>query len=293
MNNIPVQTNDQPASSEGCGHCMKGGLPAKKEVLTFITLFFIAVSTVLVVLLINEKRSNLTTEVMDPAEVAVEEEMVQYQMPAMMAVSEVVELPEPNLVGEMSVEEAIQNRRSRRTFSEEPVTMEELSQILWSAQGITDEETGHRTAPSAKGSYPYSLYVIVRNVEDLDEGLYLYDPENHTLGNVGLANAGDMLIEAGVQENSQTAPVVVAMAAVYAKTQEKFPDNDPVPNTLLEGGHIGENIYLQVEALGMATVVTGGFNSVAVGEAIGLDENESIVYLVPFGHVGEEVEEEH
>lgn len=292
MNNIPAETNGQPASSEGCGHCMKGGLPAKKEVLTFITLFFIAVSTVLAVLLINEKRDNIGAEVMDPEDV-LEEEVVQYQLPAMRAVSEVIELPEPSLTGAMSVEEAIQNRRSRRTYSEEPVSMEELSQILWSAQGITDEETGHRTAPSAKGSYPYSLYVVVRNVNGLDEGLYLYDPEDHTLGDLGLANAGDLLISAGVQENSQTAPVVIAMAAVYAKTQEKFPDSDPVPNTLLEGGHIGENIYLQVEALGMATVVTGGFNSVAVGDAIGLDKNESIVYLVPFGHVGEAVEEAH
>ncbi len=276
----------------GCGNCMKGGMPMKKEVLSFITLLMVGITTVLGVLLINEKRSSVN-EIMDPAVgTTMKAEQMLYEMPSMPSVREVVELPEPDLKGTVSLEETIQERRSRRIFSEEPVTMAELSQILWSAQGETDE-TGHRAAPSAKGAYPYSLYVVVRNVEGMDEGLYLYDSVTHSLGSLGLANAGAKLIEAGVQDNSQKAPVVIGMVASFAKMQEVFPDADPHKNTYLEGGHIGQNIYLQVEALGMATVVTGGFNPMAVAEALELDtKTQEVVYLVPFGHIGETTEVE-
>jgi len=191
-----------------------------------------------------------------------------------------------------SVEEAIQSRRSKRNYSEEPVTKQELSQILWAAQGITDE-AGHRAAPSAKSAYPYSLYVVVRNVTDVPEGLYLYNPEDHSLGSVGLADAGDRLIEAGVQATSQSSPVVIALTAAPAAMLKQFPDSDPLPNVFLEGGHIGQNIYLETESLRMATVVTGGFNQQAVVNALELDSaNQIVVYLIPFGHIGEAPAEE-
>ena len=282
-------SKDCCSSAEGCGTCMKGGFPMKKEALSFITLALVATATVLGVLLINEKRANLSLPT--PESEVVVAEAKTYEMPAERVIETRIELPAPKLTGKMSVEEAIQIRRSKRTYSEEPVLLSELSQILWSGQGITDD-AGHRAAPSGKGAYPYSLYVVVRNVEGLSPGLYLYEPENNTLGDLGLADAGELLAASGVQDNSQKAPVVIAMTAVYAKTAVVFP-NDPETNTLLEGGHIGQNIYLQAEALKMATVVTGGFNSTKVGEALGLDKNESIVYLIPFGHVGEEVPAEH
>lgn len=273
------------SSEEGCGTCMKGGFPMKKEALSFITLIMVAATTVLSVLLINEKRANLTSMVLD-SKSNVDSVTKTYEMPAVKSISEKVELPTPKIMGKMSVEEAIQIRRSKRIYSEEPVTMSELSQILWSAQGVTDDK-GHRTAPSARGVYPYSLYVVVRNVEGLESGLYLYDSESHTLGNLNLANAGELLATSGVQDNSQKAPIVIAMAAAFAKTAVSFPDN-PEEVTFLEGGHIGQNIYLQAEAMKMATVVTAGFDAAKVGEILGLDKNETIVYLIPFGHVGVE-----
>ncbi|MBU0974765.1 SagB/ThcOx family dehydrogenase [Patescibacteria group bacterium] len=283
-------SKDSCSSEEGCETCMKGGFPMKKEALSFITLAMIAVTTVLAVLLINEKRANLSSPALD-SKATVESVAKTYEMPAIKATSEKIELPDPKITGKMSVEEAIQIRRSKRVYSEEPVTLSELSQILWSAQGITDE-SGHRTAPSARSVYPYSLYVVVRNVEGLDSGLYLYDPESHTLGNLDLANAGELLATSGVQDNSQKAPVVIAMTAVFAKTAVSFPDN-PEEVTFLEGGHIGQNIYLQAESMKMATVVTAGFDVAKIGEILGLDRNETIVYLIPFGHPGIEVSAEH
>jgi len=286
----PVAKKDCCDKPEGCGNCMKGGMPLRKESLSFITLFMVGLTTLLAVLLINEKRSqvNNPTAMTQPETVVA----MEYKMPASKVITTVVELPEPKIDGNLSLEETIQNRRSRRVYSDEPVTMAELSQILWSAQGETDE-AGHRAAPSAKGAYPFSLYVVVRNVDGLDNGLYLYNPTNHTLGNLGMANAPERIVEAGVQDNSVTAPVVITLAASPAKMLEKFPDADPMPNVYMEGGHIGQNIYLQAESLEMGTVVTGGFDKMAVAKVLGLDvENEMIVYLVPFGHIGEAPEAE-
>jgi SagB-type dehydrogenase family enzyme len=269
----------------------KGELPMKKEALSFITLFLIGVTTILGVLLINEKQSqvkNLTAPPNSTEQISIP----KYAMPAMKTMSEVIQLPDPKLTSSISLESAIYERRSRRFYSDQPVSMQELSQVLWSAQGITDE-AGHRAAPSARSAYPFTLYVVVRNVSGLEAGLYQYNHEDHSLGNLGIANAGDLLIEANVQDNSKTAPVVIVMSAAPAVMQKISPDSDPMPNIYLEGGHIGQNIYLQVEALKMATVVSGGFDKMAVGKALQLDtDNEKIVYLVPFGHIGEEPVEE-
>jgi SagB-type dehydrogenase family enzyme len=258
----------------------------KPEFTSFLSLFLIGLVVVLGVLLLNEKRTQPSFMPNDDQLVA-EQSETKYEMPKSKAIREVVELPAADIKGKLSVEETIQNRRSKRLYSDVPVTKQELAQLLWSAQGITDKK-GYRTAPSAKGAYPFSLYVVVRNVEDIDEGLYLYNSQNHTLGNLGLANAGQRLIEAGVQDTSKNAPVVIVLVATPAKMLEKFPDSNPMPNVYLEGGHIGQNIYLQVESLGMATVVTGGFNKQAVAEALELDPvNQTVVYLVPFGNIGE------
>lgn len=259
----------------------------KREFLSFVSLFLIGVTTVLGVLLINEKRNSVVNRDIQLANPTVQVAQKKYEKPALPAIREVISLPEPQITGSVSVEEAIQQRRSQRFYSQEAVTQAELSQILWSAQGETNE-AGYRTAPSAKGAYPYSIYVVVRNVEGIAAGLYLYDSATHSLGSLGLANAGARLIEAGVQENAQKAPVVLALSAAFANMQEKFPDSDPHKNVYLEGGHIGQNVYLQVEALGMATVVTGGYNPLAVAEALEIDsETQEVVYLIPFGHVGE------
>mgnify|MGYP002713200034 CR=1 FL=1 len=169
--------------------------------------------------------------------------------------------------------------------------MAELSQMLWAAKGETDD-VGNRAAPSARGVYPHHVYVGVRNVEVLEAGMYLYQPETHSLADVHVPNAGNLLIQAEVQENSQTAPVVVVMATAYAKAQEKF-ETTAEKVADLEAGHIGQNLYLQAESLGLGTVVTAGFNPVVVGEKLGLDPNYSITYLIPFGNPDLSVEDTH
>lgn len=295
-NTVPNKMNTsidpkKDCQGKNCDNCMKGGMPFKKETLSFLVILLIGAVTALSILLINEKRK------ISQAPETTNQPMAQVSTVSIAEIpvkpmTQMIDLPQPDLDGNMSLEKAMYSRRSRRTFSQDQVTMQELSQILWSAQGITDE-SGHRTAPSGKSAYPFTVYIVVRNVEDLDPGLYQYLPEEHQLGLLGLANAGDLLTSAGVQQGAQDAPIVLLPTASYGKMKAVFPDNDPVPNTLLEAGHIGQNVYLQVEAMGMSTVVMGGFNAVKVGEVLNLDPAEDVIYLIPVGHRSEEVEESH
>lgn len=265
----------------GCEKCLKGGMPMKKELLSFLVLVLIGVSTVLGVLYVNEKRTNLNRPLSaNPTEE--KQPTFSAAVPAVKPIATVIALPKPSLKGKVSVEEALASRRSRREFAEEPVTLAELGQVLWSAQGITDDQ-GHRTAPSAHSLYPFTVYVVVRNVTGVPAGLYQYQPETHSLGSLNLANAGELLTVAGAQEGAQKAPVVLALAGAYGKMLKSFP-TDPVGVTKLEGGHIGQNVYLQLEALNLGGVVMAGFDAAKVGQALKLDQAETIEYLIPFGH---------
>lgn len=206
-----------------------------------------------------------------------------YSLPQTRSYEKSISLPKAKVAGGIAVERAIQERRSRREFSKEPVTLAELSQLLWSAQGITEPETGHRAAPSARGAYPFTVFVVVRNVNGLAPGLYEYLPNEHALGDMKVATAGELLNSAGVQPGAQNAPVVFALSASYGKA-EKTLGESAVSSSLLEAGHIGQNMYLQTESLGMGMVVMGGFDAQKVGTALTLDPAETVVYLMPFGN---------
>ncbi|GAH84556.1 unnamed protein product, partial [marine sediment metagenome] len=91
-----------------------------------------------------------------------------------------ITLPEPRCDSDVSVEEALLKRRSVRNYTDEALTLQEVSQLLWAAQGITDP-SGKRTAPSAGALYPLELYVVVGSVEDVAKGVYKYEPRQHEL----------------------------------------------------------------------------------------------------------------
>jgi hypothetical protein len=94
--------------------------------------------------------------------------------------SKAIKLPEPRTDGGISVEKALEERRSIRSFGKEGLTLDEVSQLLWAAQGVTDDK-GHRTAPSAMARYPLQVYLLASNVTDLPSGVYHYSPQGHNL----------------------------------------------------------------------------------------------------------------
>ncbi len=194
-----------------------------------------------------------------------------------------LELPEPMLKGEMSVEEAISKRRSVREYKNVPLTLSELGQLLWAAQGITLPSRGFRAAPSAGATYPLELYVSVREggVEGLPAGIYHYDPFMHSLS---LVKAGDFSMEiyraALSQEWVREAPICIIIAADFVRTTSRYgPRGERY--VYMEAGHVGQNIYLQATALGLGTVAVGAFYDDQLKSVVGCSEDP--IYLFPVG----------
>src|SRR5512136_2339018 len=101
--------------------------------------------------------------------------------------SKSIKLPEPRIDGGIAVERALNERRSIRSFGKAGLTLEEVSQLLWAAQGVTDDQ-GHRTAPSAMARYPLQVYLLAGNVTGLPSGVYHYSPQGHSLNVIHQGN---------------------------------------------------------------------------------------------------------
>ena len=195
-----------------------------------------------------------------------------------------MDLPKPNQKGVMSVEEALTKRRSVREYKPGPLTLGELSQLLWSAQGLT-AGWGGRTAPSAGGTYPLETYAVVGEVEGLEAGVYRYVPQGHRLTKVLSGDVRSSLAEAALgQSMIADAPVTIVIAADYNRTTGRY-GNRGVMYVHMEAGHAGENIYLQAEALGLGTVAVGAFNPDDVGRILHLPQEEEAIYMFPVGRV--------
>lgn len=191
-------------------------------------------------------------------------------------VREVVSLPTPRTVGPMSLEEALARRRSVRSYAPRPLSWEEVSQLLWAAQGITDPR-GFRTAPSAGALYPLELYLA------LPEGWYHYRPEGHLLEQLGEEDIRPLLWEAGLRQGAlQEAPAVFVVVAVPARTEAKY-GTRALRYVQLEAGHAAQNLLLQATALGLGAVPIGAFDDVAVRRALQLPSDTLPLYLIPVG----------
>ena len=199
--------------------------------------------------------------------------------------SDIIQLPEPIYQSNTSVEEALQKRRSVREYSKEPLSLFEISQILWAAQGITDNAYGLRTAPSAGALYPIELYLVVANVKELTSGIYKYDPRRHTLKKT---IEGDKRIEVSnaalKQDAIEKSSAIVLITAIYERTSVKYGKRTE-RYVNMEVGHVGQNIYLQAVSLGLGTVMMGAFNDDALKKVLNLPANEFPLAIYPIGKI--------
>jgi SagB-type dehydrogenase family enzyme len=193
-----------------------------------------------------------------------------------------IKLPEPKLKGDISLEQALSERRSVRDFSESALTLEEVSQLLWAAQGITSE-WGGRTAPSAGGLYPLEVYLVAGNVEGLAAGSYRYHPEGHELAKVKDGDLRERLAEASLEQTwVKEAAINIIISAVYERTTGKYGERG-IRYVPMEAGHSAQNNYLQATALNLGTVTIGAFHDDLVKEVAGMPENEAPLYVIPVG----------
>ncbi|MBU0574744.1 MAG: SagB/ThcOx family dehydrogenase [Proteobacteria bacterium] len=188
----------------------------------------------------------------------------------------VINLPSPAQKGKMSLEEALKKRESVRSFSSDPLTKEDLSQLLWAVQGIT-RNWGARTAPSAGALFPLEIYVVLK------EGFFRYSPKGHNLVRIMQQDLRNTLSKAALGQNCiGEAPAVFVIAAVYERTSRKY-GNRAERYVKMEAGHAGQNLLLQAVSLGLGAVPVGAFQDEQVQQALHLPVNHEPLYLIPVG----------
>jgi len=192
------------------------------------------------------------------------------------------QLPQPMFNSSVSLEETLLHRRSIREYANEALTLEEVSQLLWAAQGVT-AEWGGRTAPSAGALYPLEVYVVVGNVENLAPGVYKYNPERHELTLLGSTDVREELAEGSLGQTwVKEGAIDIVIAAAYERTTKKYGDRG-VRYVHMEAGHAAQNICLQATALDLGMVTVGAFYDEQVKEIIGMPVNETPLYVIPVG----------
>lgn len=193
-----------------------------------------------------------------------------------------IKLPSPVYSGETSIEEALKMRRSVREYRDEPLTLTQVSQILWAAQGITDSRN-FRTAPSAGALYPLEVYLVVGNVQDLPEGVYRYQPNHHELSLELEGDKRKAVAQAALLQNWMTkAPVILVIAAVYERTTIKYGARGK-RYVHMEAGHTAQNVYLQAMSLNLGTVIVGAFVDQAVKNVLTMKKQEQPLAIMPIG----------
>ena len=208
-----------------------------------------------------------------------------------------IELPKPVLTGDVSIEKVLHERRSVRSYTDDPVTLEEVSQLLWASYGITYTREGlpdfirggFKTAPSAGARYPLEIYLVAGNVKGLLPGVYWYVPEGHVIHRLA---DGDVRIDLQAaclsQKFAGEAPISIVWSAVYERCTEKYGERGRERYVCMDLGHSAQNVYLQCGSLGLGTCAIGAFSDDALKKLIGMTEEEVPLYVMPVGRLPRE-----
>ncbi len=200
--------------------------------------------------------------------------------------TDIIKLPGPVHKGKISIEEALLKRRSVRDYipprAEGRLTLADVSQLLWAAQGITDPR-GFRTAPSAGALYPLEAYVVVGEVEGLPDGIYKYKPHGHKLLRIVDGDRRAKLYRAALSQSCiKGCAVIIVFSAIYERTTKKYGQRG-IRYTHMEAGHAAQNVYLQAVSLNIGTVTIGAFYDNEVKRVLNMGDKEQPLYLMPVG----------
>jgi SagB-type dehydrogenase family enzyme len=205
-----------------------------------------------------------------------------------------VDLPAPAdlTVGTMPLIDAIRQRRSRRKYTSEPLSQEELSFLLWATQGVSKvvgwTETRHvfRTVPSGGNRQPFETYLLVNRVENIEPGLYRYLPLEHQLVLLSTdADLVDRIHEGTYDQYVKGSAVTFAWTAIPYRTAWRYSILSP-KIIAQDSGHLCQNLYLACEAIGAGTCAIGAYDQAKMDAALGVDgEHEFTVYVAPVGMI--------
>ncbi len=188
-----------------------------------------------------------------------------------------IDLPKPSTKGSISLEQAIGNRESVRSFTKQPLSLEQIGQLLWSGQGLRNA-LGQRTVPSAGALFPLELYLII------EEGVYYYVPEGHRIEPHVEGDMRSSLSSAALgQECIVQAPATFLLTAVFSRIETKYGKERSPQYIYLEAGHAAQNILLQATTLGLDGVPIGAFYEEQVSEILQFPQAHYPLYLIPLG----------
>lgn len=204
---------------------------------------------------------------------------------------EIIDLPEfdKSIIEKNDIYECIRDRRSIRKFTNEPITKEEISFLLWATQGvdkiIRDGYATLRTVPSAGARHPFETYIIADRVKGIFKGVYRYLALTHQL--LFLFTEDDMpekLSYANLGQNFVgNAPLVFVWSCIPYRTEWRY-HLKAHKAILIDAGHVCQNLYLAAEAIGCGICAIGAYDQEAMDNLLRLDgEDEFVVYLAPVG----------
>lgn len=188
---------------------------------------------------------------------------------------EMIDLPEPQFTN-ISLEQCIQQRRSVRDFEKKELSLQQVSNLLWSAQGITDSVREFRATPSAGATYPLEIFVAKK------DGLFRYIPDGHRLKKEQDVDLRKEIARAALNQMFiADAGIVIVITAVFQRTAWRYGERAYryINN---EVGHCAQNIHLEAVALGLGSVPIGAFDDVKIKKLLKLTEEEPL-YIIPVG----------
>lgn len=192
----------------------------------------------------------------------------------------IITLPKPALDGPVSLEKTIASRRSHREFLPQDLSIEQISQLLWAAQG-QDPFTGYRTAPSAGATYPLETFTVSRS------GYYRYHPQEHNIEQLSPSDLRPGLAVAAYgQKFIETGPLTIVFAGHFARISRRYGQRS-VRYVFMEAGHAAQNIHLQAQAMGLGSVAVGAFEDTIVADVLMLPDYLDPVYLIVAGYCRE------
>lgn len=199
-----------------------------------------------------------------------------------------IPLPEPVLEAEVSFWNILRQRRSRRRYTSEPLSIETLSSLLWAMQGITLSAPGYqfRTAPSAGALYPVETYVSVHRVSGVKQGVYHFNVADFALEEISLGNLGGHLSRAALdQAMVGRAAVLFIWTAIVLRAMWKY-RNRCIRYIFTDAGHIAQNLQLATTALGLGCCPIGAFFDEEINRLLQVDgEEETTIYLAAVGNL--------
>jgi SagB-type dehydrogenase family enzyme len=197
-----------------------------------------------------------------------------------------MKLRPPETDGTVSVERAIKQRRTIRSFSPETLNLNQFSQLLWSAQGITENSGFKRAAPSAGALYPMDVYAVVgrSSVEQIEAGVYRYEPNGHKLSLVKEKDVRESVAKASLSQMWMApAPLNIVITAEYSRITAKYKERG-IRYAMIEAGHIAQNLFLQAEALGLKAAIVGAFHDNELIEILKIPRTHEPLLIMPIGY---------